>query len=107
MYLAGDGGRYAYICFDFDSSRGNAPYDAARLSHWLDELNITHLVCASGPTGDQQVWIGQAESAEADLVRTLPHLTAQLLPPPATTPLATRPPRSVRPPGTLHPPRGV
>ncbi|HOV99837.1 MAG TPA: hypothetical protein PLY19_00045 [Rhodoglobus sp.] len=102
MYLAGEDRRYAYVCFDFDSSRGNAPYDAARLSHWLDELNIAHLVCASGPTGGRHVWIGLAESADPDLVRTLALLTAQLLPSLDPTPLANPATGCVRPPGAPH-----
>lgn len=102
MYLAGEDRRYAYLCFDFDSSRGNAPYDAARFSHWLDELNIAHLACASGPTGGRHVWMGLAESVDADLVRTLALLTAQLLPSLDPTPLANPATGCVRPPGAPH-----
>lgn len=102
MYLAGEDRRYAYLCFDFDSSRGNAPYDAGRLSHWLDELNITHLVCASGPTGGCHVWIGMAESVDADVVRDLALLATQLLPSLDPTPLTNPATGCVRPPGAPH-----
>ncbi|MDZ4236026.1 MAG: hypothetical protein U1C73_20210, partial [Dietzia sp.] len=102
MYLAGEDRRYTYLCFDFDSSRGNAPYDAGRLSHWLDELNVPHLVCASGPTGGRHVWIGMAESADADLVRDLALLATQLLPSLDPTPLTNPATGCVRPPGAPH-----
>lgn len=102
MYLAREDGRYAYLCFDFDSSRGNAPYDAARFSHWLDELNITHLVCASGPTGGRHVWIGMADAIDADPVRDLALLAAQLLPSLDPTPLTNPATGCVRPPGAPH-----
>ncbi len=102
MYLAGEDRRYAYLCFDFDSSRGNAPYDAGRLSHWLDELNVSHLVCASGPTGGRHVWIGMAEFVDADLVRDLALLAAQLLPCLYPTPLTNPATGCVRPPGAPH-----
>lgn len=102
MYLAGEDRRYVYLCFDFDSSRGNAPYDAGRLSHWLDELNIAHLVCISGPTGGRHVWIGLADSVDADIVRTLALLTAQMLPSLDPTPLTNAHTGCVRPPGAPH-----
>ena len=102
MYLAGEDRRYAYLCFDFDSSRGNAAYDAGRLSHWLDELNITHLICASGPTGGQHVWIGMAESVDATLVRDLALLATQLLPSLDPIPLTNPATGCVRPPGAPH-----
>lgn len=102
MYLSGDRQRYAYLCFDFDSSRGNAPYDAGRLSHWLDELNVAHLICASGPTGGRHVWIGMAESVDAALVRDLALLATQLLPSLDPTPLTNPATGCVRPPGAPH-----
>ena len=36
--------------------RGNAAHDAGRLSLWLDELNIDHLVAVSGPAGGRHVF---------------------------------------------------
>lgn len=102
MYLAGEDRRYAYLCFDFDSSRGNAPYDAGRLSHWLDELNVEHLVCTSGPTGGRHVWIGMTDTIDADLVRDLALLTTQLLPSLDPTPLTNPATGCVRPPGAPH-----
>ncbi|PVZ93280.1 hypothetical protein DDQ50_16405 [Amnibacterium flavum] len=102
MYLAGDRTRFDFICFDLDSSRGNAPYDAGRLSHWLDELNIPHLVCNSGPTGGRHVWLGLTDPADAGQVRTVALLAAQLLPSLDPTPLSNPATGCVRPPGAPH-----
>lgn len=102
MYLSGDRRRFDYLAFDLDSGRGNAPYDAGKLSHWLDELNIAHLVCESGPTGGRHVWLGMAEPVDAEPVRVLALLAAQLLPSLDPTPLVNPPTGCVRPPGAPH-----
>lgn len=44
MYLSGDREQYDYLTFDLDAGHGNAVRDADRLSLWLDELRIDHLI---------------------------------------------------------------
>src|SRR5690606_16075031 len=78
MYLADRTG-YRFICFDFDAKAGNAGYDAGRLSSWLDELNIDHLVVVSGPTGGRHVWIALDEAVDPELVRDLAERARSLL----------------------------
>lgn len=107
MYLSGDRRQFDYLCFDLDSSRGNAPYDAGRLSYWLDELNISHLICESGPTGGRHVWVGIDGAVDGDLVRDLAHLAGQLLPSLDPTPLLNPATGCVRPPGAPHRHGGV
>jgi hypothetical protein len=102
MYLSGDRSRFDFLCFDLDSSRGNAVYDAGRLSLWLHELNIPHLVCRSGPSGGRHVWIGLAEQVDAPQVKALALLASQLLPSLDPTPLTNPATGCVRPPGAPH-----
>ncbi|OAZ41445.1 hypothetical protein A9Z40_01850 [Microbacterium arborescens] len=102
MYLSGDRRAFDYLCFDLDSSRGNAPYDAGKLALWLEELNIPHLLCESGPNGGRHVWIGMAEAVDAGTVRTVAQLASQLLPSLDPTPLLNPATGCVRPPGAPH-----
>lgn len=102
MYLSGDQRRFDYLAFDLDSGRGNAPYDAGKLSLWLDELNIPHLICESGPTGGRHIWVGMEEPVGADQVRVLALLATQLLPSLDPTPLLNAVTGCVRPPGAPH-----
>ncbi len=103
MYLAGPDGRYRFVCFDLDAKNGNAAYDASRLSYWLDELNLPHLVCISGPAGGRHVWIAVNEvGVDAELVATIAHLAAQLLPSLDVNPLVNPATGCVRPPYTPH-----
>lgn len=103
MNLAGDDHRYRFVCFDLDAKNGNAAYDASRLSYWLDELNVPHLVCISGPTGGRHVWIAvDDDGADAELVATIAHLAAQLLPSLDVLPLVNASTGCVRPPYTPH-----
>lgn len=102
MYLADDDHRYRYLCFDLDSSKGNAPYDAGKLSLWLDELNIDHLVCESGPTGGRHLWLGLAEPAHALAVKNIALLATSLLPALDPIPLSNPATGCVRPPGAPH-----
>ena len=102
MYLSGDRRNFDYLCFDFDASRGNAVYDAGRFSHWLDELNIEHLVCQSGPTGGRHVWIAPDAPILADDIRALANLAGQLLPSLDPSPLSNPVTGCVRPPGAPH-----
>ncbi|MGC0371288.1 hypothetical protein [Microbacterium sp. SLBN-111] len=102
MYLSRDRQRYDYLPFDFDASRGNAAYDAGRLSHWLDELNIDHLICISGPSGGRHVWLALSEPAEAAQVKAIAQLTASLLPSLDIKPLSNPATGCLRPPLSPH-----
>jgi hypothetical protein len=103
MYLATPDGRYRYLAFDLDTKKGNAPYDAGRLSHWLDELNIPHLVCVSGPKGGRHLWIAIDDpGADPGLVATIAHLASQLLRSLDVNPLVNPATGCVRPPYTPH-----
>lgn len=102
MPLTDDRGYFHYLCFDLDASHGNAVYDAGRLGHWLDELNIEHLVTKSGPTGGRHVWLSLCDGTEAAVVATIGHLAGQLLPSLDITPLKNPATGSVRPPGAPH-----
>lgn len=102
MYLADDAHRYRFLCFDLDASRGNAAYDAGKLSHWLDELNIEHLLAQSGPAGGRHVWIALSDPLVAHVVRELAQLAAQLLPSLDPTALNNPATGCVRPPGSPH-----
>ena len=101
MYLASHHG-YTYVCFDFDASKGNAAHDAGRLSLWLDELNIEHLVTVSGPSGGRHVWIALEEATDPLLVRELADLASSLLPSLDKSPLSNPDTGCVRPPGAPH-----
>lgn len=101
MYLADRDG-YRYLCFDLDAGRGNAAHDAGRLSLWLDELNIDHLVAVSGPAGGRHVWIGLDEATDPRLIRELADLAGSLLPSLDKSPLSNPDTGCVRPPGAPH-----
>lgn len=102
MLLAGTDQRYRFVPFDFDTSKGNAAYDGGRMSYWLDELNIPHIVCISGPSGGRHVWLALSDSASAGDVATLASLTKQLLPSLDVRPLENPLTGAVRPPGSPH-----
>lgn len=101
MYLASQYG-YVYVCFDLDASKGNAAHDAGRLSLWLDELNIEHLVAVSGPSGGRHVWIALEEATDPQLIRNLADLAGSLLPSLDKSPLSNPDTGCVRPPGAPH-----
>jgi hypothetical protein len=101
MYLADQHG-YVYLCFDLDASRGNAAHDAGKLSLWLDELNIEHLITVSGPSGGRHVWITLDEATDPRLVRELADLAGSLLPSLDKSPLSNPDTGCVRPPGAPH-----
>lgn len=102
MYLATDAGAYRFLCFDLDASRGNTVYDAGKLTLWLNELGIDHVLTKSGPSGGRHVWLALEEEASAETVRELAQLTAQLLPSLDPTPLTNPRTGCVRPPGSPH-----
>jgi hypothetical protein len=102
MYLSGDRRRYDYLVFDLDVSNGNAVGDAGKLSRWLSELRIAHLVAESGPTGGRHVWIALAEPTDAGVVKELSQLAKSLLPSLDVMPLQNPVSGCVRPPGAIH-----
>ncbi|MBX3196239.1 MAG: hypothetical protein KF727_14210 [Microbacteriaceae bacterium] len=105
--LLADRAGFHFLPFDLDASHGNAGHDAGRLSLWLDELNIDHLVVESGPSGGRHIWIALDEPAHPDLVRELAHLTGSLLPSLDKSPLCNPGAGAVRPPGAPHRHGGV
>ena len=102
MYLSGDRENYDYLVFDLDSGHGNAVRDADRLSLWLDELRISHLVAESGPTGGRHIWIRLDASIPAAEIKELSRLAKQLLPSLDVRPLQNAKTGCVRPPGSPH-----
>lgn len=102
MLLAGDDQRFRYLCFDFDTSQGNAAGDAQRMAYWLDELNIPHLVCISGPSGGRHVWVRLSTPADASAVRDLAEYTHSILPTLDMKPLQNAAAGCVRPPYAPH-----
>lgn len=104
VHLADAQGRYRLLCADLDakSSAEAAAADATRLSTLLCELEIPHLVCASGPTGGRHVWLGLRESVDAEVVRALAYLLKAWLPTLDVAPLVNQTSGCVRPPGSPH-----
>jgi DNA-binding transcriptional ArsR family regulator len=102
MFLADDDLRFRYLCFDFDASAGDPQNDADRMTYWLEQLNIPHLVCLSGPTGGRHIWVHLAEPADADTVRTIAYLTRSLFPSLDLAPLTNPKAGCVRPPYAPH-----
>ena len=104
VHLADAQGRFHLLCVDLDAkaSPESAASDADRLSGWLSDHDVAHLVCASGPTGGRHIWIGLAESIDADLARTFGLLLKNWLPAVDVAPLANPATGCVRPPGAPH-----
>ncbi|PPG28564.1 hypothetical protein C5E10_13270 [Pseudoclavibacter sp. RFBG4] len=102
MYLATDAGAYRFLCFDLDASRGNTVYDAGKLTLWLNELGIDHVLTKSGPSEGRHVWLALEDEASAETVRELAQLAAQLFPSLDPTPLMNPRTGCVRPPGSPH-----
>ncbi|MFL2002070.1 TOTE conflict system archaeo-eukaryotic primase domain-containing protein [Microbacterium sp. A1-JK] len=102
MLLADEDHRFTYLCFDFDTTSGNVLHDSARLVYWLEQLNIPHLLCISGPGGGRHVWVHLEEPAEADRVLLLAKMAKQLLPSLDIQPLTNAAAGCVRPPYAPH-----
>lgn len=105
MYLTDAQRRYRYIGLDLDAHGGGATEakrDAEAIASALDEAGIAHVVCASGPSGGRHVWIGLAETAEAQLVRHLAHSLQGIAPSLDPTPLLNPATGCLRPPGAPH-----
>ncbi len=102
MFLADDDLRFRYLCFDFDASAGDAARDADRFTYWLEQLNIPHLLCLSGPTGGRHVWVHLDVPADAGAVRDIAYLTRSLFPSLDLAPLTNPRAGCVRPPYAPH-----
>ncbi|MDU0328490.1 hypothetical protein RWH43_17155 [Microbacterium sp. KSW2-21] len=102
MFLADDDLRFRYLCFDFDASAGDAASDADRFTYWLEQLNIPHLLCLSGPTGGRHVWVHLDVPTDADAVRDIAYLTRSLFPSLDLAPLTNPRAGCVRPPYAPH-----
>ncbi len=104
VHLADPTGRFRLLCADLDAktSAEATAADASRLAGLLTELGIEHLVCASGPTGGQHVWLGLQAPLDAETVSALAHLLKALLPTLDIAPLVNPTSGCVRPPGAPH-----
>ncbi|WP_422117843.1 hypothetical protein [Brachybacterium sp. UNK5269] len=106
MYLAGTDQRFRLLCFDHDAKTPGATDAAARdaevTAGILTRAGLTPVVCASGPTGGRHVWVGLAESVDAETVATLARLLRHLCPTLDLAPLTNPATGCVRPPGTPH-----
>lgn len=103
VHLADRSGRYRLLCADLDAKpAAAAAADADRLSQLLHDLEITHLVCASGPTGGRHVWIGLRDGLDAVVVGALARLLKAWLPTLDLAPLVNPTSGCARPPGSPH-----
>src|SRR3954449_3773752 len=102
VYLADADGEYWLLGCDLDSGRGPVREDLTELRTLLDQAELPHLVCASGPGGGRHVWIGLAEAVPAPLVARLADALAARLPSLDTAPLRNPRTGCLRPPGAPH-----
>ncbi len=103
VHLADRAGRYRLLCADLDAKpAAAAAADADRLSTLLQDLGITHLVCASGPSGGRHVWIGLRDGLDAVVVGALARLLKAWLPTLDLAPLTNPVSGCARPPGSPH-----
>jgi hypothetical protein len=109
VYLADREGRFRLVCADLDAKAGPeiAARDAERLAGLLVEVGVPHLVCRSGPSGGRHVWIGLAETVDADLLGVLARLLRGWLPSLDVSALLNPATGCVRPPGAPHRSGGV
>ncbi|WP_298044707.1 hypothetical protein [uncultured Citricoccus sp.] len=106
VYLADTDHRYRLLAFDLDAktpdSAAAAARDAETLAGLLDEVGLSPVVCASGPSNGRHVWAALADSVEAETVATLARLTRHLCPTLDLAPLTNPATGCVRPPGAPH-----
>lgn len=104
MYLPGADQRFRFLAFDLDAhGDAAAPLrDLNVLAGYLTDAGIPFLVCASGPAGGRHIWIGLADSIDADTVATLNRLVKHLCPRLDLSPLSNPRIGCVRPPGAPH-----
>jgi len=106
VYLAGPDRRFRLLAFDLDAktagAAAGAERDAGTIAALATEVGLDPVVCQSGPTGGRHVWIGLAESVDAELVATLARLARHLCPTLDLAPLSNPVTGGVRPPGSPH-----
>ncbi|MFX5752086.1 hypothetical protein ABTE32_21945, partial [Acinetobacter baumannii] len=81
-YLAGPDQRFRLLAFDLDAhgDPAAAARDADVLSGLLSDVGLPHVLCESGPTGGRHLWVGLAESVDAETVATLARLARHVCP---------------------------
>ena len=106
MYLADRDRRYRYLAFDLDAKGERGPADADRdaraLAALLHSAGLAPLICESGPSGGRHVWVGLAETVDAETVATLARLARRIAPTLDIAPLTNPATGCVRPPGAPH-----
>jgi len=104
VHLADAQGRFWLLCADLDAKTAAhaAARDADHLSDLLTQLQVPHVVCASGPTGGRHVWIALKESVDAAVVDVFARLAKAWLPSLDLAPLVNPVSGCVRPPGAPH-----
>ena len=106
VYLAGADRRFRLLAFDLDAKTVGAADAAARdaevIGGLLADAGIEYVVCDSGPSHGRHVWVGLAESVDAETIATLARLTRFLCPTLDISPLSNPDTGCVRPPGSPH-----
>lgn len=104
VYLAGPDKRFRLLAFDLDAhgDPAAAARDADVLGGLLRDVGLPYVLCESGPTGGRHLWVGLAESVDAETVATLARLTKHLCPTLDLSPLSNAVTGCVRPPGAPH-----
>ena len=104
VYLAGPDQRFRLLAFDLDAhgDPAAAARDADVLSGLLRDVGLSHVICESGPTGGRHLWVGLAESVDAETVATLARLVRHMCPTLDLSPLTNPVTGCVRPPGAPH-----
>uniref|UniRef100_UPI003F4922DE hypothetical protein n=1 Tax=Streptosporangium sp. CA-256172 TaxID=3240076 RepID=UPI003F4922DE len=103
-YLANSRREFVFVVFDLDAKSGPAgavQRDVAELADLLDEAELTHLICSSGPGGGVHVWVPVAP-VDAARVRAIARAAARRLPTLDISALTNPRTGCVRPPGAQH-----
>ena len=103
--LADTAGCYRLLGLDLDTSRAGPSAvlaDLADVVALLDELDVAHVVCASGPGGGRHVWAALPGGAPAPQVARLARALRRRLPTLDTAPLCNPAAGCLRPPGAPH-----
>ena len=103
--LADTAGCYRLLGLDLDTRRAGPAAvlaDLADVVALLDELDVAHVVCASGPGGGRHVWAALPGGAPAAQVARLARALRRRLPTLDTAPLCNPAAGCLRPPGAPH-----
>ena len=98
--LADAQGRFRLLCFDLDAKPDprQVDHDGAELTRLLDDQQLPHVVCQSGPSGGVHVWLAVRDGVDAELVAVLTRLLTHRLPTLDPSPLLNPATGCVRPP---------